>query len=105
MAACGQCGGRTAPQFRFCPWCAAPQRSKLVEFFLGVDDDAGRALRVSRYVTLGRVRFSVWDETGTAKAAISLDDEEAARLGAFVAPRRSPRRPSLLDDVRALIRR
>ena len=56
-------------------------RSKLVEFFRGVDADERRALRVSRYIPERRVRFSVWDESGTARAAVSLDDEEAARLG------------------------
>jgi len=50
------------------------------------------------------VRFSVWDETGTARAAVSLDEDEAARLGAFVAPRRS-RGQTLIDDLRALVRR
>jgi hypothetical protein len=104
MAQCAQCGGETAVEYRFCPWCAAPQRRKLVEFFRGADDDAGRALRVSRYLPERRVRFSVWDEGGTARAAVSLDEEEAARLADFVAS--SPeRRPSVLDELRALVRR
>jgi len=90
-------------QFRYCPWCAAPQRRKLVEFFVGADADAQKALRVSRYVPERRVRFSVWDEKGTARAAVSLDEEEAARLAAFVAP--TSKKPSLLDDLRALVRR
>jgi hypothetical protein len=51
-----------------------------------------------------RVRFSVWDESGTARAAVSLDEDEAARLAEFVARPRS-RRPSLIDDLRALVRR
>jgi hypothetical protein len=35
---------------------------------------------------------------------VSLDEEEAARLAAFVSP--SPeRRPSVLDELRALVRR
>src|SRR4029453_8821429 len=58
----------------------ARSRRKLVEFFRGTDTDSGRALRVSRYLPERRVRFSVWDETGTARAAVSLDDDEAARL-------------------------
>ena len=48
---CRQCGGSVEEAFRFCPWCAAPLRSKLVEFFRPhplVPTDAGRALRVSR---------------------------------------------------------
>lgn len=71
-----------------------PQRRKLVEFFVAADavaDDHGKALRVSRYVDDRHVRFSVWDESGTAEAAVSLDDDEAARLAAFVAPPRHRR--------------
>ena len=79
-------------------------RNKLVEFFRGVDADEHRAVRVSRYVPERRVRFSVWDESGTARAAVSLDEDEAARLADFVARSRS-RRPSLIDDLRALVRR
>ena len=78
-------------------------RSKLVEFFRGADADEHRALRVSRYIPERRVRFSVWDESGTARAAVSIDEDEAARLADFVARPRG-RRPSLLDDLRALVR-
>jgi hypothetical protein len=59
---------------------------------------------VSRYLPERRVRFSVWDETGRVRGAVSLDDDEAARVGEFLAPPPS-RRPSLLDDLRALVRR
>ena len=104
MAQCRHCEENVAAEFRYCPWCAAPQRRKLVEFFRGADADARKALRVSRYVPERRVRFSVWDESGTARAAVSLDDEEAARLAAFVAPPPT-RRSRLLDDLRALVRR
>jgi hypothetical protein len=79
-------------------------RSKLVEFFRGVDADERRALRVSRYIPERRVRFSVWDEEGTARAAVSLDEDEAARLAEFVAPP-ARRRSSLLEDLRAFVRR
>ena len=104
MAQCPHCGGETEARHRYCPWCAAPQRSKLVEFFRGADHDSGMAIRVSRYLPERRVRFSVWDESGTARAAVSLDDEEAARLAAFVAPRPAPR-PRFLDELRTLVRR
>jgi hypothetical protein len=92
MRACRQCGGAVEAAFRFCPWCAAAQRSKLVEFFLPhplLPGDLGKALRVSRY--LGRrpeerhVRFSVWSESGRAEAAVSLDEAEAERLASFLA--------------------
>ena len=101
---CRQCGAGIGRGYRYCPWCAAPQRSKLVEFFRSADADEHRALRVSRYVPQERVRFSVWDESGTARAAVTLDDDESARLSAFLAPPR-PRRPTLLSELRALVRR
>jgi hypothetical protein len=105
MERCALCGGETASAHRYCPWCAAPQRRKLVKFFRGTDADSRRALRVSRYLPERRVRFSVWDETGRARAAVSLDEEEAARLGAFVTPQAPSRWPRVLDDLRALVRR
>jgi len=100
MARCRDCGSTVADSFRFCPWCSAPQRRKLVEFFRAHPRDRGRALRVSRY--LGdepHVRFSVWDETGVAQAAVSLEDAEAERLAAFIVTTRPRRRPRLLDQL------
>jgi hypothetical protein len=87
MGRCRECEGAVEAGHRYCPWCAAPQRVKLVEFFGGSGEDAGRALRVSRYVSEGHVRFSVWDETGRAEAAVSIDEEEAHRLAAFLGVR------------------
>jgi hypothetical protein len=83
MGECGACGGPVERQFRFCPWCSAPLRRKLTEFFLG---DRGKALRVSRYLAAGerQVRFSVWSEAGEAEAVVALSDEEADRLAEFV---------------------
>ena len=69
---------------------------------MGADEDERKALRVSRYLPERRVRFSVWDDTGTVKAAVSIDEDEAAKLAAFVAPR--PPRSRLLEDLRALVR-
>ena len=72
-------------RFRFCPWCGAAQRRKLVEFFRPHPNSAGRALRVSRYFgDEPQVRFSVWDD-GVAQAAVSLDEDESRRLAAFIA--------------------
>jgi hypothetical protein len=105
MAQCRHCCTEIDSEFRYCPWCAHPQRRKLVQFFRGVDDDVHRALRVSRYLPEKRVRFSVWDETGTARAAVSLDDETAAHLAAYLSPPRPQARPSLLDELRTLVRR
>lgn len=85
MRACARCGGKVIQRFRFCPWCAAPLRRKLVEFFpAGLARDRGKALRVSRYLDEGHVRFSVWDEAGEARAAVSLEESEAARLAGFL---------------------
>jgi hypothetical protein len=78
--------------------------AQLVEFFVGADRDAGRALRVSRYLPERRVRFSVWDESGTARAAVSLAEEEAEKLAAFIAPAPS-RGLRIVDELRALVRR
>jgi hypothetical protein len=99
MHACKQCGGSIGESFRYCPWCAAPQRTKLVEFFTGTGDERGKALRVSRYTDEGHVRFSVWDESGVAEAAVSIDDDEAHRLAAFLGVRE--RLGSLFDRLRA----
>ena len=49
------------------------------------------------------MRFSVWNETGTAQAAVSLDEDEAARLAEFLTDTPG-RRPSVLDELRALVR-
>jgi hypothetical protein len=114
LVACRQCGESVEEAFRFCPWCATPLRSKLVEFFPAhplVESDAGRALRVSRY--LGptaeerHVRFSVWNEQGTAEAAVSLAEAEALRLARFVSATSSSREPrqNLVDKLIAAARR
>ncbi len=72
-----------------------------MEFFGGFGSDSGRALRVSRYVDERHVRFSVWDESGTAEAALSIDEAEAQRLAAFLAPRRQT---SFVGELRARAR-
>ena len=98
MHGCRQCGGSIGDAYRYCPWCAAPQRTKLVEFFAGTGAESGKALRVSRYTDEGHVRFSVWDESGTAEAVVSIDEPEAQRLAAFLSPRRVT---SLVGELRA----
>ena len=98
MTPCSQCGGEVEERYRYCPWCAAPLRRKLVEFFPALERDGGHALRVSRYLDERHVRFSVWNEAGRAEAALSLDDTEAARLAHFLRPQRAPR-PSTLDAL------
>jgi hypothetical protein len=102
MRGCSGCGRPIETSFRFCPWCAAPQRRKLTEFFSGhpdIEADQGRALRVSRYIAadeLRHVRFSIWgDEENRTRveAAMSLSEEEAARLAAFLALTEAPEPP------------
>jgi hypothetical protein len=105
---CTSCGAGIEERFRFCPWCAEPQRLKLVEFFRPHWIDRGKALRVSRYLAApgeGHVRFSVWselDDGARAEAAVSLGEAEAARLARFLgAPRRTPSRLGrLVDELR-----
>ena len=89
--------------FRFCPWCATPQRSKIVEFFRAHPRDGEKALRVSRYLTDDpQVRFSVWNEDGVATAAISLEEQEAQRLASFLA---HPVARSLRERIVSLVAR
>ncbi len=108
MRTCRQCGNSVEDRFRFCPWCAAPQRRKLVEFFAphpDVEADAAKALRVSRYFgddeTPPQVRFSIWS-VDSAEAAVSLSEEEAERVASFLRPP-TARRP-LLDHLRESLR-
>src|ERR671937_263257 len=93
MARCARCGGDVEKRFRFCPWCAQPQRRKIVEFFRPHPRDAGKALRVTRYLTEDpHVRFSVWNESGVAESAVSLDEREAGRVARFLRPPKHARR-------------
>ena len=104
---CPGCAELVETTFRYCPWCSAPLRLKLTDYFRPhplIREDNGKALRVSRYLAAPEVerhvRFSVWDEAGkgvSAKAAVSLTDAEAARLARFLlgpeaAPSASARR-------------
>ena len=106
---CRQCGNSVEDRFRYCPWCAAPQRRKLVEFFAphpAVEGDAAKALRVSRYLgdeqTPTQVRFSIW-HYDSAQAAVSLTNDEAARVAGFLTPP-PPARRQLLDQIRDSLR-
>ena len=89
MRRCGRCGETVESAFRFCPWCAAPQRLKVVEFFAAhPGTDPGKALRVSCYLaddpSERHARFSIWDVSGMVEAAVSLTESEARRLARFV---------------------
>jgi len=88
---CVQCSSELAEEFRFCPHCGAVQRSKIVEYFRGHPEIDDGGLRVSAYLTSPRhLRMSIWRHE-QAEAAISLDPDEAHRLGRFllsITPRR-----------------
>jgi hypothetical protein len=102
MRRCAECSAEIEASFRFCPHCGRAQRTKVVEWFRAdkrIGD--GGALRVSVYLTDPQhVRFSVWKDN-EAQCAVSLEPEEAARLGSFVSSvvRRPVRR-----SVRSLVR-
>ena len=103
MHSCTRCGSSVGDAFRFCPWCAAPQRLKLVEFFRARHtENRHTALRVSRYLhdELGErhVRFSIWDDA-RVQAAVSLEDDEAERLARFLLDSSPAPRSGLRDLV------
>lgn len=109
MHACRHCGSSVEDRYRYCPWCSTPQRTKLVEFFgphPAVPADATKGLRVSRYFgdedRPPQLRFSIW-AGDVAAAAISLSEDEAARLAEFVAP--APPRRALFEQLRESLRR
>ncbi len=112
MRECSRCGGHVQRLFRYCPWCASPQRLKLVEFFRPhalIAGDRAKALRVSRYLGPRKeqrhVRFSVWSETeerAEAEAAVSLDEHEAERLAYFL--RHPERNPAASRGLRSIFR-
>ena len=103
MRECGSCRATFDERFRFCPWCGAVQRLKLVEYFRAFPvsaDDEAKGLRVSRYLTRpGHVRFSVW-KAGEATGAVSISDREARRLAAFVASTDPRARPRMTERLR-----
>jgi hypothetical protein len=108
MHECARCGGSVGDAFRYCPWCAAPQRLKLVEFFRGRPGEEDKALRVSRYLhdelEERHVRFSIWNDA-RVEGAVSLDDDEAERLGQLLLESAPPQRNvlrELVDRVAAI---
>jgi hypothetical protein len=103
MSACVRCGESIEESFRYCPWCGATQEPKLTQFFNPhalIERERRGALRVSRYLARSapkrHVRFSVWDRSGKAEAAISIDEPEARRLADFLLYE-AESRPGLLE--------
>lgn len=100
---CPSCAEAVESRHRYCPWCAAPLRRKLVEFFAphqGIAGDA-QALRVSRYLdgdpARRHTRLSIWDGD-RAVSAISLDEAETSRLSRFLGDVRTAA-PAVGDDA------
>jgi hypothetical protein len=107
VATCAHCSSELADDFRFCPHCGVIQRTKVVEYFRGHSEIDDGWLRVSAYLSTPRhLRLSVW-RNEEAEAAISLDPDEAHRLGRFlfaITPRHDGHgvRQSLRRSARAL---
>ena len=109
MPECPSCGRSTNATWRYCAWCAAPQRLKLVEYFPPhplLERDRRRALRVSRYLGTEdderHVRFSIWHEeehSAEAESAVSVAEDEAERLARFLMNGASARRDVFADPA------
>ena len=95
MHACKQCGGSIGQAFRLLP-VVLPRRSARSSSSSSPARAPSPARRCGSRATpaSGHVRFSVWDESGVAEAAVSIDDEEAQRLAAFLGVRERLRRRS-----------
>jgi hypothetical protein len=109
---CPTCDREVDATFRYCPWCASPQRLKLVEFFSphpAREADQELALRVSRYLTPDpderQTRVSIWHQDGSALAAIGLDDDETVRLARFLESAQPPPAPPAPPTLRARLSR
>ena len=103
---CSQCANEVEDAFRYCPWCAAPQRTKIVEHFRAhplLEQEPG-GLRVSRYLRgTHHVRLSIWG-SDRAIAALALEEREAKRLAAFLTEiGERPTPPSRLERAKLRI--
>ncbi len=98
MRSCAQCSRELADEFRFCPYCGTSQRSKIVEYFHGHPEIDDGGLQVSAYLTSPRhLRFSIW-RGQRAEAVMSLDPDQAQRLGRFLLATVPARDPSRISD-------
>ena len=104
MSDCVRCGRSIGDAYRYCPWCGWELASKRTEFFHPhalIERQRHGALRVSRYsaqpAARRHVRFSIWNRSGEAEAAISIDEPEAGRLAAFLLEPERSAQPSRLD--------
>jgi hypothetical protein len=100
MRTCSECACGVDDGYRFCPRCGTPLRSKIVEYFDGVDELGDGGLRVSVYLNQPQhVRLSIWKGEGP-QAALSLSPPEADRLVEFLASLRITRRRRLETTLR-----
>jgi hypothetical protein len=87
MRECRSCRSGFDERFRYCPWCGAVQRLKIIEYFPALPlpgEDETKGLRVSRYLEApGHVRFSIWN-IAEVEGAVSIDEAEALRLASFL---------------------
>ena len=101
---CRSCGQAIEREHRFCPWCATPQRRKVVALFPPHPevDASGRGLRVSRSFDPAdgppHTRMSIYGRDGRVTCVVALDDDSTNDLARFLeslgvgdppAPRRS----------------
>ena len=85
---CRSCGQSVEREHRYCPWCAAPQRRKVVALFPPHPDveASGRGLRVSRYFDPAdgppHTRMSIYGADGRIACVVALDDRSTTDLAA-----------------------
>ena len=84
MTACSGCGKDCEARYRFCPWCGAAQRRKLVEFFRPHPHDAGRMLQDTPARSLGMALRSDFSRVSDRVAAEVC---RAAQVPASARPR------------------
>jgi hypothetical protein len=87
---CRSCGQPIEREHRFCPWCAPPQRRKVVALFPAHPDveASGRGLRVSRYFDPAdgppHTRLSIYGADGRITCVVALDDRSTTDLAGFL---------------------
>jgi predicted amidophosphoribosyltransferase len=97
---CRSCGQPIEREHRFCPWCAAPQRRKVVALFPPHPDveASGRGLRVSRYLDPAdgppHTRMSIYGADGRVRCVVALDDRSTTDLARFLESLDTARTPS-----------
>ena len=90
LVVCRNCGQGVEREHRFCPWCAAPQRRKVVALFPPHPevDASGRGLRVSRYFDPAdgppHTRMSIYGSDGRVSSVVALDDDSTDSLTRFL---------------------